>query len=174
LANLTWVIPTGQNSDHAKGNDGGGPSWVASIVNAIGKATSCDSNGYCEDTAIIITWDDWGGWYDHEPPTILNYPQGGYQLGFRVPLICVSAFTPAGYINNDHHDFGGILRFIEGNFAIKKGLLGFSDYRTGRSDPGDLINFFNHPYRSFNPIAAPLNASFFINDTRQPTDPDDQ
>jgi phospholipase C len=68
LRSVSWVIPTGANSDHAKVNDGGGPSWVTSIVNAIGNSTSCDGNaGYWKDTAILITWDDWGGWYDHEP-----------------------------------------------------------------------------------------------------------
>ncbi|HYK16434.1 MAG TPA: alkaline phosphatase family protein, partial [Bryobacteraceae bacterium] len=59
LRSVSWVIPTGQNSDHANANDGGGPSWVASIVNAIGTSTSSDSNmGYWKNTAIFIVWDD--------------------------------------------------------------------------------------------------------------------
>ncbi len=95
LRSVSWVIPTGVNSDHAHVNDGGGPSWVASIVNAIGNSTACDRDaGYWKDTAILIVWDDWGGWYDHEPPTILAAPEGGYQYGFRVPLLVVSAYTP--------------------------------------------------------------------------------
>ena len=57
LAQVTWVMPSGQASDHALANDGSGPSWVASIVNALG------SSSYWSNTAIIITWDDWGGWY---------------------------------------------------------------------------------------------------------------
>ena len=119
LRSVSWVIPTGANSDHANSNDGGGPSWVAAIVNAIGKSKACDDNiGYWNNTAIFITWDDWGGWYDHVRPTILGPPQGNYQLGFRVPLIVVSAYTPEGYINNNRHDFGSILRFIEHNFGI--------------------------------------------------------
>src|SRR6202007_2310918 len=65
LRQVSWVIPSCQNSHHAACNDGGGPLWVASIVNAIGNATSCDSGaGYWNSTAIVITWDDWGGWYD--------------------------------------------------------------------------------------------------------------
>jgi phospholipase C len=56
LANVSWVIPTGQESDHPSGNQGLGPSWVASIVNAIGQSQ------YWDNTVIIITWDDWGGW----------------------------------------------------------------------------------------------------------------
>src|SRR5215472_19030264 len=65
LAQVSWVIPIGQNSDHpGNPNTVGGPSWVASIVNAIGNDTKCeDGRGYWSDTAILITWDDWGGWY---------------------------------------------------------------------------------------------------------------
>jgi len=103
---------------------------VAAIVNAIGNSSSSDGGAeYWKDTAILVTWDDWGGWYDHEPPTQLNYPEGGYQYGFRVPLIVVSAYTPKHYINNMQHDFGSILRFIESNFGIKKGILNFADAR---------------------------------------------
>ena len=172
LASLSWVVPTGVNSDHAGINDAGGPSWVASIVNAIGNSASCDgNNGYWKNTAILIVWDDWRGWYDHEPPTILPGVQGDYQYGFRVPLIVVSAYTPPGYINNVRHDFGSILRFIESNFSLPLGALNFADARA----ISDLTAFFNvaQPARAFRNIRAPRNASFFILDRRRPTDPDD-
>jgi len=127
LRSVSWVIPTGANSDHASVNDGGGPSWVAAIVNAIGSSTSCDSNtGYWKNTAIFITWDDWGGWYDHEPPTILPGIQGDYQYGFRVPFLVVSAYTAAGLIDNTRRDFGSVLRFIEHNFGLAEGELNFA------------------------------------------------
>ncbi|MGA8595559.1 MAG: alkaline phosphatase family protein [Bryobacteraceae bacterium] len=172
LRDLSWVIPTGANSDHADANDGGGPSWVASIVNAIGNSNCENGAGYWRDTAVIVTWDDWGGWYDHVPPKFLLYPQGGYQLGFRVPLLFISAYTPSHYINNVQHDFGSILRFIEGNFGIEKGVLGFADKRADN----DFAAFFDQskPPRPFKTIATPLDASFFINDKRPPTDPDDE
>ncbi|HYX23143.1 MAG TPA: alkaline phosphatase family protein [Thermoanaerobaculia bacterium] len=172
LRSVSWVVPTGQNSDHAKSNDGGGPSWVASIVNAIGTSTACDNGtGYWQDTAILITWDDWGGWYDHEPPTILAAPEGGYQYGFRVPLIVVSAYTPAGYINNARHDFGTMLRFIEHNFSIHEGSLSFADARAN----GDLSAFFDLTAtpRPFLSVAAPKKATFFLKDKRPKLDPDD-
>jgi phospholipase C len=146
---------------------------VASIVNAIGNSTTCDGNtGYWGNTAIFITWDDWGGWYDHEPPTILALPQGDYQYGFRVPLLVVSAYTPMGYINNNRHDFGSILKFIEHNFGIPEGALNFADARA----TNDLTGFFNlgQAPRSFKNISAPKSGSFFINDKRPATDPDDQ
>jgi len=172
LRSISWVIPSGANSDHAKVNDGGGPSWVASIVNAIGNSTTCDNNaGYWNNTAIVITWDDWGGWYDHESPTILSQPQGDYQYGFRVPLIFVSAYTPKGYINNARHDFGSILRLLEHNFGIVQGSLNFADARA----VNDFTAFYDlskapRPYQA---ISAPKDANFFLKDKRKATDPDD-
>ena len=62
LPQVSWVIPNGLESDHAAYNDGSGPSWVAQVVNAIGNSP------YWPNTTILITWDDWGGWYDHVPP----------------------------------------------------------------------------------------------------------
>jgi phospholipase C len=172
LANVSWVIPDGRNSDHAGSTTNtGGPSWVASIVNAIGAANQCEKGaGYWSDTAIIITWDDWGGWYDHVAPTVLAGVEGHYQYGFRVPLIVVSTYTPKGYVNNVPHDFGSILRFIESTFDITEGSLGFADERAS----SDLLRFFNFKQapRAYHVIPAPLNAAYFINDKRPPEPPD--
>jgi len=173
LRSMSWVIPIGQNSDHAGNANGiGGPSWVASIVNAIGTNPACPNREiYWNNTAILITWDDWGGWYDHEQPTILPLPQGDYQYGFRVPLLVVSAYTPAAYVDNVRHDFGSILRFIEHNFGTREGQLTFADQRATT----DLRPFFhlNQTPRPFVFVPAPLNAAFFLNDKRMPIDPDD-
>ncbi len=171
LAQVTWVIPGGQNSDHPNGNKGGGPSWVASIVNALGNNPQCkDKEIYWDNTAIVITWDDWGGWYDHEPPIFLTGAQGDYQYGFRVPMIVVSAYTPAAYVDNTRMDFGTILRFLEHNFGIAEGALNFADARSTT----DLTEFFNLSQvpRVFQTIPAPLDANYFINDKEPPTDPD--
>jgi phospholipase C len=173
LPQVSWVIPIGQNSDHpGSRNTVGGPSWVASIVNTIGTDATCEQGkGYWSDTAIVITWDDWGGWYDHEKPPILNGNEGDYQYGFRVPLIVVSTFTPKAYINNvKPHDFGSVLKLIQGVFNIREGSLGFADLRA----TGDLQGFFNFSQmpRPFQKIAAPVSASFFLNDKRPPEPPD--
>jgi phospholipase C len=82
LASVSWVIPSGQASDHPGISDGSGPSWVASVVNAIGNSQ------YWSNTAIIITWDDWGGWHDHVSPTLTGGPGiiNSYEYGFpRAP-----------------------------------------------------------------------------------------
>ena len=173
LQSLSWVIPGGQNSDHAGDPDNtGGPAWVAAIVNAIGTQPTCpDGEVYWQNTAIIITWDDWGGWYDHESPTIRPLRQGDYQCGFRVPLIVVSAYTPAGYISNFRYDFGSILRFVEHNFGIPEGELTFADNRATK----DLTDFFDldQAPRPFQRVSAAKDATYFLNDKTVPTDPDD-
>jgi phospholipase C len=167
LPAVSWVIPAGQNSDHPGSIDNvGGPSWVASVVNAIG------TSSYWSNTAIIITWDDWGGWYDHvPPPKVINDGSGwgaGYVYGFRVPLIVVSAFAKAGYISHVPHDFGSILNLIEQNFGLAS--LGYADARA--DNLSDCFNFHQTPLH-FQTIAAPLNTEHFLNDRTPPTDPDD-
>jgi phospholipase C len=173
LADVSWVIPTGANSDHAGGNTGGGPAWVASIVNMIGGSTckNADGSSYWASTAILITWDDWGGWYDHVPPRILALPRGDYQYGFRVPMIIVSAYTAKRLINNQRHDFGSILRFIERNYGITEGALDFADARSHT----DLSSFFDlkKTARPFGHVAASKGAAFFLQDKTPQTDPDD-
>jgi len=100
LSRVDWVIPNGEWSDHAGHNDLYGPSWVAAVVNAIGNNPTCAAGtkdtgqNYWQNTAIVVTWDDWGGWSDHQPaPRASNLPcistncQGDYQYGIRVPLL---------------------------------------------------------------------------------------
>ena len=158
LATVNWVIPSGQASDHSNETDGSGPSWVASIVNAIGNSQ------YWSNTAIFITWDDWGGWYDHVAPTLKN----SYEYGFRVPLIVVSPYAKAGYISHVTHDFGSILKYIEDNFGLSS--LGYAD-----ADAGDLSDCFdyNQTPLTFQTIVAPMGARHFLEDKTPPTDPDD-
>lgn len=181
LVDMVWVIPKGQNSDHPsdtvkKSNDGG-PAWVANVVNGVSSSPYMDQvNGvrvpYWQDTAIVVTWDDWGGFYDHVLPPFLSAPtqgQGDYQLGFRVPLIFISAYTNPTIDSSNQYDFGSILRFVEGNFGIQQGSLGFADQRSGT----DLRAFYNlqlPPKKFVIPTTVP--ASFFLNDTRPAEPPD--
>jgi len=166
LAEVSWVIPAGDDSDHAGFSGNTGPSWVASIVNAVG------ASPYWQNTAIFITWDDWGGWYDHVPPpqVLVNCSifGCGYIYGFRVPLIVVSAYAKAGYISHQQHDFGSMLKYIEENFNLPS--LGYAD--AAADDFSDCFDYGQNPI-PFQAIKAPLNADFFLHDTRPPTDPDD-
>jgi phospholipase C len=158
LAQVAWVIPTGQESDHPASTDGSGPSWVAQIVNAIG------TSQYWSNTAIFITWDDWGGWYDHVAPEIVN----SYEYGFRVPLIVISPYAKPAYVSHVRHDFGSILKFIEETFNLPS--LGYADLPA--DDLSDCFNFNQTPL-TFQTIPAPLDSAHFLNDRSAPIDPDD-
>ncbi len=168
LPAVTWVIPTGQASDHPVTTDGSGPSWVASVVNAIGNSP------YWANTAIIIAWDDWGGWYDHvKPPLILNQ----YEIGFRVPMIVVSPYAKPAHISHDFYEFGSILKFIEntlglGHIAPNAPLTYADQYPGGTGDLSDCFDFTQKPL-PFHTIPAKFGAAHFLNDKRTPTDPDD-
>jgi phospholipase C len=159
LAQVTWVIPDGADSDHAASNNGTGPSWVASIVNAIG------ASPYWSDTAIIITWDDWGGWYDHVAPTIYD----SYEYGFRVPLIVVSQYTKQAYVSHVNHDFGSILKFTEEVFQLPS--LGYADARA--DDFSDCFDLTQTPI-TFQPVPSKVGAKFFLTVKRPVTPPDDE
>lgn len=185
LAQVNWITPDDKWSDHAGGNDMFGPSWVASIVNAIGVNRTCPAGtkdagqNYWENTAIIVTWDDWGGWTDHELPRLASkLPckstacHGDFEHGFRVPMIVISAYTPAGFISNEQHDFGSILRMIEGVNHIPEGELGFADARATT----DLREFFSLTTpRAYHAVPAQKSASYFLSIKGAPAvDPDDQ
>jgi len=167
LADVTWVIPSGQASDHPAQNNGSGPSWVASVVNAIG------GSKFWPNTAIFITWDDWGGFYDHVKPFAMR---NQYEYGFRVPLIVVSPYAKAAYISHVNHHFGSILKYIEENFGLPAVGAGIgNEYADVYSDTDDLSDCFdyNQAPLTFQTIKAPLNAKHFLEDKQPPTDPDD-
>jgi phospholipase C len=164
LKAVNWVIPSVQDSDHADGTDGDGPSWVASIVNAVGKSA------YWSDTAVLVLWDDWGGWYDHVKPPI-DPTYGYYEYGFRVPLLVVSPYTPKGYVSDKQHDFGSVLRFVETVFDL--GLIPPGNFADARSD--DLSDFFafSKSPRPFTNITQPVPSSHFRDPKRKMAPPDD-
>jgi phospholipase C len=158
LAQVSWVIPDGQDSDHALNNNGCGPSWVTSIVNAIGNSP------YWSNTAILITWDDWGGWYDHVAPQILN----SYEYGFRVPMLVISPYAKPAYISHVTHDFGSILKFVESTFNLPS--LGYAD--APADNLGDIFNFSQTPI-VFQAIPPPADNASCSSDPSPATDPDD-
>jgi phospholipase C len=130
LAQVTWIVPTLNNSDHP-GAPPLGPEWVANIVNAIGNSQ------YWSSTAIFISWDDWGGWYDHVPPPQID----NMGLGFRVPLIVVSPYAKRGYISHVTHESGSILHFTEEVFNLPS--LGTRD--ASADDFSDCFDYTQTP-----------------------------
>jgi phospholipase C len=151
LRSVSWLIPDFVNSDHPGAGSDTGPSWVAQVVNAIGQSL------YWKSTAIIVVWDDWGGWYDHVAPPQLDYAG----LGFRVPMLVISPYINRGTISHTQYEYGSIIRFIENNWKL--GRLRRSTDRRAESIE-DLFDFDLTP-RVFHPIAAKYSRSFF---ERQP------
>jgi phospholipase C len=140
LPAVSWVSPSDANSDHAGfGNADKGPAWVASVVNAIG------GSQYWNSTAVIVLWEDWGGWYDHVPPPQLNYAG----LGIRVPMIVISPYAKAGYVSHTQYEFGSVVKFVEDLWSLHR--LGTTDQRSASID--DVFDFSAKP-RKFVKIPA--------------------
>ncbi|HEY5425429.1 MAG TPA: alkaline phosphatase family protein [Candidatus Tumulicola sp.] len=153
LPSVSWVIPVLADSDHPASGNNKGPSWVTSVVNAVGKSP------YWNSTAIVVLWDDWGGYYDGVPPPQLDYTS----LGMRVPMIVISPFAKPHYISKTQYEFGSILKFIEQNFGT--GSLGTSDVRA--NSIGDVFDFTQQAQR-FQAIKAPYPESYFLGHRTQP------
>ncbi len=158
LAAVSWLIPDEANSDHpgSEKNDTG-PSWVASVINAVGQSP------YWDSTAIVVVWDDWGGFYDHVPPPITDNWGG---LGFRVPMLVISPYTrkgsgsQGGYISSTQYEFGSILKFVENNW----GLASLNTTDTRAKSIADCFNF-SHRARKFKAIGSKYSRAYF---ERQP------
>ncbi len=158
LPAMSWVIPDAQNSDHpGYSKKDTGPSWVASVVNAVGESK------YWDSTVVIVVWDDWGGFYDAVPPPSID-DEGG--IGFRVPMLVVSPYVKVGngsnggYISKTVYQFGSIVRFIEDVWGL--GRLGTTD--TTCKSISDMFDFNQKP-RKFTKIPAQYDRSFFLRQT---------
>jgi len=158
LAQVTWVVPSKINSDHGGSKSTSGPQWVGDVVNAIG------ASKFWNNTVIFVTWDDWGGWYDHVAPPQLDV----MGLGFRVPLIVVSPFAKRGYVSHTQHEFGSILKFTEEQFGLPS--LGTTDARS--DDLSDCFNFSQQRVR-FVPVRTRLSPAFFMSQRPGGEPPDD-
>ena len=138
LANVTWITPRVGQSDHPASRSTTGPLWVKGVVNAIGESQFWNS------TAIFLLWDDWGGWYDHAPPPIVDFDG----LGVRVPLIVISPYSRRG-VAHTTYEFGSLLSFVEQNFGMPP--LAHSDSRANPLGGGDVFDF-NQPPRAYVPF----------------------
>jgi phospholipase C len=147
LPAVSWLIPDEADSDHPGERTDDGPSWVASVVNAIGESP------YWDSTAIVIVWDDWGGLYDNLDPK--QYGYGG--LGPRVPALIVSAYAKPHYISKTAYEFGSILKYIEQNWHL--GSLGTSDKRS--TSIVDCFDYQQQPI-TFVPIRSEHTEAYFL------------
>ncbi|MBV9720128.1 MAG: hypothetical protein JOZ77_12485 [Candidatus Eremiobacteraeota bacterium] len=161
LANFTWITPVCDDSDHVNCPGNYGPSWVAALVDTVGKSKFWNS------TAIFVQWDDWGGLYDHVAPPYL----GRDSTGFRVPLLVISPYAKHHHVSHVQYETASVLRFAEDLFGLRQ----MSDADARAASPATDCFDFNRKPRRFANIAAPKPPNFFMhNRAENYFAPDDQ
>jgi phospholipase C len=157
LPAVSWITPSQVNSEHPPASVHEGQAWVTNIVNSVMRGPDWDS------TAIFLSWDDWGGFYDHVvPPTV---DQNGY--GLRVPAIVISPYAKRGFVDHQTLSHDAFLKFIEDDFLGGARLDPATD---GRPDPrpdvrenetqlGNLADDFDFSQSPRPPVVLPLNPS---------------
>ncbi len=155
LPAVSWVIPSEAVSEHPTARVSNGQSYVTGLVNSVMSGPDWRS------TAIFLTWDDWGGLYDHVAPPVVD--TNGY--GLRVPGIVISPYARRGYIDHQTLSFDAYLKFIEDRFLRGRRLDPADD---GRPDPrttvrenapqlGDLTADFDFSQRPLRPTPLPVH-----------------
>ena len=142
LPQVSWVMPSDKLSEHPPNNMTVGMDWVVNVVDSIMKSP------YWNSTAIIVTWDEYGGFYDHVAPPQIDK----YGLGFRVPAIIISPYAKAGYIDHTQYSFESMLKLIEWRFNIPP--------MTARdAHANNLLNAFDFSQKPRPPHIIPLSQS---------------
>ncbi|MCI4346051.1 MAG: hypothetical protein L3K07_04790 [Thermoplasmata archaeon] len=108
LPNLAWVLPKFVESDHPISDISNGMTWVTKVINTLERSPEWNS------TAIFVSWDEYGGYFDHVPPPQID----SAGLGFRVPLLIVSPYAREGYIDPQFGYFESVLHLMEWRFAL--------------------------------------------------------
>jgi phospholipase C len=141
LPAVAWVVPSDQFSEHPPNGVAEGQAYVTTLVNAVMQSPAWGSS------AIFLAWDDWGGFYDHVLPPVVD--ENGY--GLRVPAMVISPWARPGFIDHQTLSFDAYLKLIEDIFLGGQRLDPATD---GRPDPrpdvrenepilGDLMNDFD-------------------------------
>jgi phospholipase C len=145
LPAVSWVIPNESNSEHPPFLVSAGQAYVTGLVNAVMSGPDWSS------TAIFVTWDDWGGFFDHVIPPVVD--KNGY--GIRVPGLLISPYAKKGFIDHQILSFDAYLKFIEDRFLGGQRLNPATD---GRFDPRTTV-------RESVPILGDMRADFDFTQT---------
>jgi phospholipase C len=154
LPAVSWIVPSQEVSEHPPAPISAGQRFVTGLINAV------MSGPNWKDCAIFLTWDDWGGFYDHVVPPRVD--KNGY--GLRVPGMVISPYAKSGYVDHQTLSFDAYLKFIEDDFLAGERLDPKTD---GRPDPrptvrenvpplGDLRKDFDFGQAPRPPLLLPL------------------
>jgi phospholipase C len=142
LPDVSWIIPSFNDSEHPPAPMvpvAQGMWYVTSLLNALMESP------YWKDTVVFLTWDDYGGFYDHVPLPIVD----AYGYGPRVPTLVISPYAKPGYISHNVYDFTSMLKFIEQRWG-----LSHLTARDGRAD--DMRDVFNFGPKPNPPLVIPI------------------
>ncbi len=126
LPAISWITPGGQNSEHPPALVSDGQAWTTRLINAVMKGPDWNS------TVIFLSWDDWGGFYDHVEPPVVD--QNGF--GLRVPGLVISPYAKKGFIDHQILSHDAYVKFIEDIFLGGQRLDPMTD---GRPDPRPTV-----------------------------------
>jgi phospholipase C len=140
LPAVSWIDPNGTVSEHPTALVSAGQTYVTGLINAVMQSPDWSS------TAIFLSWDDWGGFYDHVVPPVVD--QNGY--GLRVPGMVISPYARSGYIDHQILSHDAYNKFIEDDFLGGQRLNPATD---GRPDPRPFV-------RETNPLLGNLANEF--------------
>jgi phospholipase C len=141
LPSVSWIMPDIERSEHPAKPIYKGQAWTTQLINKIMRGR------HWTDSAIMLAWDDWGGFYDHVPPPVVD----GVGYGMRVPALLISPYAKKGYIDSQTLSFDAYLKFIEDLFLDGERI---DPTINGRPDPrpnvrenapilGDLLKDFD-------------------------------
>jgi len=155
LPAVSWVVPSGRVSEHPPARVSAGQSYVTRLVNQVMSGPDWKS------TAIFVSWDDWGGFYDHVQPPVVD----GNGYGLRVPGLVISPYARRGYVDHQTLSFDAYVKFVEDVFLGGQRLDPATD---GRPDPrpdvrenapllGDLTYDFDFSQKPRRPLLLPVH-----------------
>jgi len=140
LPQVSWIMPAFPVSEHPNAGPQPGQKYVVGLI------TDIMQSQYWKDCAIFLLWDDWGGFYDHVPPPMIDY----YGLGFRVPALLISPYAQQGYVSHQQYEFSSFLTLIENQFGLQR-------LTTRDSNANSFSNEFNFNQAPRSPLILDPN-----------------
>lgn len=135
LPTVSWIVTPGQYSEHPPSSVCVGENWTVQMLNALMQGPDWSS------TAVFLTWDDFGGFYDHVVPQQID----SYGLGFRVPLLVISPYAKKDYIDHTQYEFSSMLRFAED-------ILGLSQMTNRDKGANNMLGAFDFTQSPRSPL----------------------